>query len=502
MGRGSPIPSMLRRKIVEQYQKGVSQRKIAKSLKLSSSTVHNIIQRFRESGTISVRKGQGRKTILDARDLRALRRHGITYRNATVMEITTWAQEYFQKTLSVNTIHRAIRRCRLKLYRSKKKPYLNMIQKRRRFLWAKAHLKWTVAKWKTVLWSDESKFEVLFGKLGRHFIRTKEDKDNPSCYQRSVQKPASLMVWGCMSACGIGSLHIWKGTINAESIVRYISAFFYFFVDLEKAYDRVPREELWYCMRKSGVAEKYVRVVQDMYERSRTVVRCAVGQTEEFNVEVGLHQGSALSPFLFAIVMDRLSEEVRQESPWTMMFADDIVICSESREQVEENLERWRFALERRGMKVSRGKTEYMCVNEREGSGTVRSTDYGTTYEKLNEKVGVKTILSYLYVSPNNKRKIMLLTDPEVENSLLISTDEGATYQKYRLGFYVLSLLFHPEQEDWILAYSHDQKNIVSSDQMYTTVPEAKLAICEKSPEGPDGASGAVDSVAETCLHS
>ncbi|KAK3511747.1 hypothetical protein QTP70_020749, partial [Hemibagrus guttatus] len=144
------------------------------------------------------------------------------------------------------------------------------------------------------------------------------------------------------------------------------------FVDLEKAYDRVPREELWYCMRKSGVAEKYVRVVQDMYERSRTVVKFAVGQTEEFKVEVGLHQGSALSPFLFAIVMDQLSEEVRQESPWTMMFADDIVICSESREQVEESLERWRFALERRGMKVSRSKTEYMCVNEREGSGTVR----------------------------------------------------------------------------------------------------------------------------------
>ncbi|KAK3544511.1 hypothetical protein QTP86_013339 [Hemibagrus guttatus] len=144
------------------------------------------------------------------------------------------------------------------------------------------------------------------------------------------------------------------------------------FVDLEKAYDRVTREELWYCMRKSGVAEKYVRVVQDMYERSRTVVRCAVGQTEEFNVEVGLHQGSALSPFLFAIVMDQLSDEVRQESPWTMMFADDIVICSESREQVEENLERWRFALERRGMKVSHSKTEYICVNEREGSGTVR----------------------------------------------------------------------------------------------------------------------------------
>ncbi|KAK3548512.1 hypothetical protein QTP70_013363 [Hemibagrus guttatus] len=125
------------------------------------------------------------------------------------------------------------------------------------------------------------------------------------------------------------------------------------FVDFEKAYGRMPREELWYCMRKSGVAEKYVRVVQDMYERSRTVVKCAVGQTEEFKVEVGLHQGSALSPFLFAIVMDQLSEEVRQESPWTMMFADDIVICSESREQ-----------LERRGMKVSRIQSNGECGKE------------------------------------------------------------------------------------------------------------------------------------------
>ena len=146
------------------------------------------------------------------------------------------------------------------------------------------------------------------------------------------------------------------------------------FVDLEKAYHKVPREEVWYCMRKSGLAEKYVRIVQDMYDGSTTAVRCAVGVTEGFEVKVGLHQGSALSPCLFAMVMDRMTDDIREEAPWTMMFADDIVICSESKEQVEEKLESWIYALERRGMKVNRRKTEYMCVNERQdiGSGTVK----------------------------------------------------------------------------------------------------------------------------------
>ncbi|KAK3523836.1 hypothetical protein QTP70_010447 [Hemibagrus guttatus] len=120
-------------------------------------------------------------------------------------------------------------------------------------------------------------------------------------------------------------VEVWK--CLGEAAVEFLTSLFNRVLEnLEKAYDRVPREDLWYCMRKSGVAETYVRVVQDMYERIRTVVRCAVGQTEESKVEVGLHQGSALSPFLFAMVMDQLSEEVRQECPWTMMFADDIVI--------------------------------------------------------------------------------------------------------------------------------------------------------------------------------
>ena len=112
-----------------------------------------------------------------------------------------------------------------------------------------------------------------------------------------------------------------------------------------------------------------------MYEGSETVVRCAVGTTEIFKVKVGPHQGSALSPFLFAVITDRLTDEVRREPPWTMLFAVDIVICEETREEVERRLESWKYALERRGMNVSRSKTEYLCINGGNDDKTVKMED-------------------------------------------------------------------------------------------------------------------------------
>ena len=73
--------------------------------------------------------------------------------------------------------------------------------------------------------------------------------------------------------------------------------------------------------------------------------------------------------------MDRLTDEVRREPPWTMLFADDIVICEKTREEVEQRLESWRHALERRGMKVSRSKTECLCINGGNGKETVQMED-------------------------------------------------------------------------------------------------------------------------------
>ena len=157
-------------------------------------------------------------------------------------------------------------------------------------------------------------------------------------------------------------------------------------------------------MLAKNVLEKYIRIVQDMYIESETVVKCVTGTSEPLKMEVGLHQGSALSPFLFAIIMDTFTDDIRKEALWSMMFADDVVLCCEEKAGLEEDLERWRNALETRGMKLSRAKTEYMClsgvsrgslemqdqqlpeVNELKYLGSTQQTDGGVEAE-INRRI-------------------------------------------------------------------------------------------------------------------
>ena len=71
------------------------------------------------------------------------------------------------------------------------------------------------------------------------------------------------------------------------------------FVDLEKENDTVPREVLWRCMRKRNIPEGYIRLVQDMHQGATTCVKSKRVISEHFEFGIGLHQCSALSPFLF-----------------------------------------------------------------------------------------------------------------------------------------------------------------------------------------------------------
>ncbi|KAI8572619.1 hypothetical protein RHMOL_Rhmol01G0213400 [Rhododendron molle] len=90
-----------------------------------------------------------------------------------------------------------------------------------------------------------------------------------------------------------------------------------------------------------------------MYEGAVTTIRSPIGETSEFPITAGLHQGSALSPYLFALVMDELTRNLQENIPWCMMFADDIILVDETARGVNTKLEIWREALESKGSIIS-----------------------------------------------------------------------------------------------------------------------------------------------------
>ncbi|XP_023228302.1 uncharacterized protein LOC111628700 [Centruroides sculpturatus] len=102
-----------------------------------------------------------------------------------------------------------------------------------------------------------------------------------------------------------------------------------------------------------------------MYEGAETQIKSNVGTTEVFFVNVDLHQGSALSPYLLDAIMDLLVRDVKCEAPWSMLFADDIVPCELFQTKAEKKREDWKKVLEERGMKIGRTKTAYMILNGR-----------------------------------------------------------------------------------------------------------------------------------------
>ena len=89
-----------------------------------------------------------------------------------------------------------------------------------------------------------------------------------------------------------------KGTTDAVFIIQQLQEkhievhkdLFFTFVDLEKAYDRVPRDLVYWCLQRRGVPEKLVRLVEATYHGASTVVRTKQGRTDGFPIKVGLHQ--------------------------------------------------------------------------------------------------------------------------------------------------------------------------------------------------------------------
>ena len=95
---------------------------------------------------------------------------------------------------------------------------------------------------------------------------------------------------------------------------------YFVFVDLEKAFGRVPHSVLWWAMRKLEIDEWIVRLLKVVYDDANSRIRVNSYFSERFEVTVGVHQGSVLSPLLFAIVMEAFCHECPIGCPWKLLY--------------------------------------------------------------------------------------------------------------------------------------------------------------------------------------
>ncbi|KAK7940110.1 hypothetical protein WMY93_003436 [Mugilogobius chulae] len=145
------------------------------------------------------------------------------------------------------------------------------------------------------------------------------------------------------------------------------------FVDLEKAFDRVPRGVLWGVLREYGVRGPLLRAVRSLYDRSRSCVRIAGSKSDLFPVHVGLRQGWPLSPVLFIVFMDRISRRSQGQEGVrfgdhrisSLLFADDVVLMAPSNQDLQHALGRFAAECEAAGMKISSSKSEAMVLDRK-----------------------------------------------------------------------------------------------------------------------------------------
>lgn len=152
------------------------------------------------------------------------------------------------------------------------------------------------------------------------------------------------------------------------------------FIDLEKAFDKIKREDIWKILIKRGVSENLIKGIQSLYKETKNYVRIKQEKSKLFETTIGLRQGCILSPVLFTVVLDEAIKEAKKDlkqyevGHWKMeqitvsdlCYADDIVIIAKNEKTLNLNMEIYKKALQKVNMTISKEKTQTMIIGNTE----------------------------------------------------------------------------------------------------------------------------------------
>ena len=141
------------------------------------------------------------------------------------------------------------------------------------------------------------------------------------------------------------------------------------FVNLEKAYDCIPRDKLWAVLLQYGIDGQLQTAIMSLYMHSEVCVRVDNATTKPFRVSVGLRQNCSLLPILFLVYVDRIVKksescdgvQIGDCTVQRLLFADDLVLLNSTQNGLQQALDRFSDACSVAEMKIGSTKTETMC---------------------------------------------------------------------------------------------------------------------------------------------
>lgn len=203
--------------VIKHFQSGKTQKQIAEMVDLSSSTVQYIIQRFVRENRVHNKGRKAPNKIFNETDERWILKKIKKEPMLSAPAVTKDVEMFLGKKCHPETVRRILRDSNFHGRTARNKPFINKKNKKARLQFAKDHLNKDNAFWNTVIFADESKFN-LFASDGKAYVWRKPNTELQTKNLRATVKHGGghVMVWGCMSSAGVGRLEFIDSTMNKE----------------------------------------------------------------------------------------------------------------------------------------------------------------------------------------------------------------------------------------------------------------------------------------------
>lgn len=223
--KSEELSTFLRARIVTLHDEGKTLREIGKIVKRPFSTVRYIINKYKITGSVENLPRSGRPKILNDREERAILKEVQKDPKISAQTLASNIAEAKGKSVCAETVRKVIRNAGYNGRVARRKPFISEQNRVKRLEFASEYLKKPVEFWKSVLFSDESKFN-LFSSDGRRMVWRKPNTELETKHLIPTVKHGggNVLVWGCMSYKGVGNLHFIDNIMDAKAYVKILQS--------------------------------------------------------------------------------------------------------------------------------------------------------------------------------------------------------------------------------------------------------------------------------------